>query len=265
MNRISRKQSPLHVLQERFERINRHPNSGSHSFSIGITEVLNTNLLIELSADDIEYVNQRSPGKILSITVPTFEALTQFGTATITTKNIGEVEASYSLTISPMNLSYSLTFDCSTSVGQMEEQYYIMKPKEITTRSFKLYPTTDQAAKYVCAAILKDSGFSEVDRAECQFTTTATVIENESQIPFQPPKTSIHGFFESIEILWKTSGMVWQTFSLAILAGGNLTSYLKLLINMVDLYILEQAIIQRISMLSCSGCATLASTSKRVL
>lgn len=41
----------------------------------------------------------RSPGKILDITVPTFEALTQFGTARITTKNIGEVEASYSLTV----------------------------------------------------------------------------------------------------------------------------------------------------------------------
>ena len=41
----------------------------------------------------------RSPGKIVSITVPTFEALTQFGAATITTKNIGEVEASYSLTV----------------------------------------------------------------------------------------------------------------------------------------------------------------------
>lgn len=34
-------------------------NPGSHSFSIGITEVLNTNLLVELSADDIEYVYQR--------------------------------------------------------------------------------------------------------------------------------------------------------------------------------------------------------------
>ncbi|XP_052211669.1 protein HAPLESS 2 isoform X5 [Diospyros lotus] len=186
MNRISRNQSPLYVVQRRFERINQHPNSGSHSFSIGITEVLNTNLLIELSADDIE-----SPGKILGITVPTFEALTQFGTATITTQNIGEVEA-----------SYSLTFDCSTGVSLMEEQFFIMKPKEVTTRSFKLYPTTDQAGKYVCAAILKDSGFSEVDRAECQFSTTATVVDNGSQIPFQPPKTSINSFFESIEILW---------------------------------------------------------------
>lgn len=34
-------------------------NAGTHSFSIGITEVLNTNLLIELTADDIEYVYQR--------------------------------------------------------------------------------------------------------------------------------------------------------------------------------------------------------------
>ncbi|XP_027182468.1 protein HAPLESS 2 [Coffea eugenioides] len=190
-NRISRNQVPLYSVQGRFERINQHPNAGGQALSIGITEVLNTNLLIELSADDIEYVYQRSPGKILNIAVPTFEALTQFGTATITTKNIGEVEA-----------SYSLTFDCSTGVSKMEEQFYIMKPNEIVTRSFKLYPTSDQASRYVCAAILKDSGFSEVDRAECQFTTTSTVVDNGSQIPFQPPKTSINGFFESVEELW---------------------------------------------------------------
>ncbi|KAK1374410.1 HAP2-GCS1 domain-containing protein [Heracleum sosnowskyi] len=192
-NRISRKQVPLYCVEGRFERINQHPNAGSRSFSIGITEVLNTNLLIELTADDIEYVYQRSPGKIVSITVPTFEALTQFGAATITTKNIGEVEA-----------SYSLTFDCSAGVSQIEEQFYIMKPKEILTRSFKIYPTSDQASKYVCAAILKDSDFSEVDRAECQFTTTSTNIDNGSQIAFQPPKSGIKGFFESIEIFWKS-------------------------------------------------------------
>ncbi|KAK4486445.1 hypothetical protein RD792_009123 [Penstemon davidsonii] len=173
-------------------RISRNQNAGSHAFSIGITEVLNTNLLVELSADDIEYVYQRSPGKIVGITVPNFEALTQFGMATITTKNIGQVEA-----------SYSLTFDCSSGVSQMEEQFYIMKPNEVVNRSFKLYPSTDQAARYACAAILKDSDFSEVDRAECQFTTTATVLENGSQITFQPPKTTINGFFESIEELWK--------------------------------------------------------------
>lgn len=32
------------------------------------------------------------------------------------------------------------------------------------------------------AAILKDSDFNEVDRAECQFTTKATVLDNGSQV-----------------------------------------------------------------------------------
>ncbi|GAB4835882.1 Transcriptional activator [Ancistrocladus abbreviatus] len=199
-NRISRNQVPLYGVEGRFERINQHPDAGPHSFSIGITEVLNTNLLIELRADDIEYVYQKSPGKILGIMVPTFEALTQFGIAKVTAKNIGEVEA-----------SYSLTFDCSRGVPMMEEQFFIMKPKEIITRSFKLYLTTDQAAKYACSAILKDSEFNEVDRAECQFTTTATVLDNGTQItPFEPPKATINGFFDSIVDTWNR---FWEGFT----------------------------------------------------
>ncbi|KAK9203671.1 hypothetical protein WN943_013927 [Citrus x changshan-huyou] len=202
-NRINRNQLPLYGVEGRFERMNQHPNAGSHSFSIGVTEVLNSNLLIELRADDIEYVYQRSPGKIISVIIPTFEALTQFGVATITTQNTGEVEA-----------SYSLTFDCSTGVTLMEEQYFIIKPKETSIRSFKIYPTTNQAAKYTCSAILKDSDFSEVDRAECQFSTMATVLDNGSQItPFQPPKSSINDFFESIESigkkLWEVLVLLW--------------------------------------------------------
>ncbi|KAL9659985.1 hypothetical protein QQ045_024795 [Rhodiola kirilowii] len=192
-NRISRHQVPLYVVDGRFERINQHPNAGSHSFSIGITEAVSSNLLIELSADDIEYVYQRSPGKILSITIPTFEALTQFGTATVTVRNIGEVEASYSLTVKLFCFF-------------VQEQYFILKPKETTTRSFKLYPATDQAASYKCSAILKDSEFNESDRAECQFATTATIIDNAfQQVPFPTPKKGgIKGFFEAIKNLWIT-------------------------------------------------------------
>ncbi|EXC34107.1 hypothetical protein L484_010565 [Morus notabilis] len=189
-NRIRRKQLPLYGVQGRFERINQHPNAGTRSFSIGVTEVLNTNLLIELSADDVEYVYQRSPGKILSINIPTFEALSQFGVATIKTMNTGEVEA-----------SYGLTFDCSKDVTLMEEQFFIMKPKEEIIRSFKLYPATDQAANY-------DSDYNEVDRAECQFATTSTVLDNGTQnTPFHPPKKGISGFFETIASIWND---VWR-------------------------------------------------------
>ncbi|KAH1075098.1 hypothetical protein J1N35_027426 [Gossypium stocksii] len=65
---------------------------------------------------------------------------------------------------------------------------------------FKLYPTTDQAAKYFCSAVLKDSEFNKVDKAECQFSTTATTFDNGSQItPFQPLKASISGCLEYLE------------------------------------------------------------------
>ncbi|KAF8113103.1 hypothetical protein N665_0056s0008 [Sinapis alba] len=218
VNRINRNQLPLYGLEGRYERINQHPvmfsafqlnikicgwlirffvnmiqNSGPHSFSIGVTETLNTNLMIELIADDIEYVFQKSPGKIIYIVIPTFEALSQFGVAAVTTKNTGEVEA-----------SYSLTFDCSKGVAFVEEQFFIIKPNEVTTRSYKLYPTKDKAAKYICTSILKDSQFSEVDRTECQFSTTATVLDNGTQVtnPFQIPETRPKGFFESIRLIW---------------------------------------------------------------
>lgn len=53
----------------------------------------------------------RSPGKIISVIIPTFEALTQFGVATITTQNTGEVEASYSLTVSFTNFSSAFSIE----------------------------------------------------------------------------------------------------------------------------------------------------------
>ncbi|GKC90086.1 protein HAPLESS 2 [Tanacetum coccineum] len=207
-NRIQRNQVPLYGLQGRFERINQHPNAGIQSFSIGIPEGLTSNLLVELSADDIEFVYQRSPGRIVSITVPTFQALTQYGTATITSTNTGEVEA-----------SYSLTFDCSVGINIMEEQFFIMKPKESVTRYYRLFPENDQAAKYVCHAILKDSDFHEIDRAECQFTTTATVLDNGTQTAFEPGKDGgIKGFFESIEEWWHA---FWEVILLVWLLHEN--------------------------------------------
>ncbi|KAJ3692722.1 hypothetical protein LUZ60_011817 [Juncus effusus] len=170
-DRAVQKETPQYIVDGRFERINQHPDAGPHSFSIGITEVLNTNLLLELSADDIEYVYHMSTGKILNITIPTFEALKQSGMANVTVKNTGQLEA-----------SYSLTFDCTRGVSPMEEQFFILKPDEVAIRLFHLHSNTDQAANYKCSAILKASDFSEADRAECQFSTTTTVFDNGTQV-----------------------------------------------------------------------------------
>ncbi|RWW17689.1 hypothetical protein GW17_00018366, partial [Ensete ventricosum] len=100
-----------------------------------------------------------SPGKILSIKIPTFEALSQFGTATITTKNIGELEASYSLTVCLLNLNPWASIVSLSKWCKLHGENF-----------------------FSCAAILKGSDFSVLDQAECQFTTTATVLENGSQV-----------------------------------------------------------------------------------
>ncbi|TKW30682.1 hypothetical protein SEVIR_2G054000v4 [Setaria viridis] len=170
-SRIDSNQVPLYIVEGRFQRINQHPNAGAHSFSVGVTEALSSNLLLELSADDIEYSYQRSPGKIMGIDVATFEALSQVGTAKVTTMNIGKLEA-----------SYRLTFNCLSGISKLEEQYYVMKPGEVFIKSFDLHSSSNEAEKYQCAAILKASDFTEVDRVECQFSTTATVFNNGTQI-----------------------------------------------------------------------------------
>ena len=46
---------------------------------------------------------------------------------------------------------YFLLPDIIVHAYVMQEQFFIMKPKEVVTRSFRIDPTTDQAAKYACS------------------------------------------------------------------------------------------------------------------
>ncbi|WVZ65626.1 hypothetical protein U9M48_014956 [Paspalum notatum var. saurae] len=168
--RINEKKQPLYVVQGRFQRINQHP--------------VHANL---------KYYLIRSPGKIVGINVSTFQALSQVGTANVTTKNIGNLEA-----------SYSLTFNCSSGISPMEEQSYIMKPDEATIRSFSLHPSLDKAATYQCTAILKASDYSELDKEHCNISVAATVFDNGTQIGSlnDHKRGGIWGFFDTIETLW---------------------------------------------------------------
>ncbi|KAK3140120.1 hypothetical protein QOZ80_5AG0396260 [Eleusine coracana subsp. coracana] len=161
-----------------------------YSFAVGVKEVRYTNIILELRADDIQYVYQRSPGKIIRMNLPTFEAL-QVGVANVTTKNIGQLEA-----------SYSLTLKCSGGIIPVEEHFFIMKPYEVIDRLFHLHTSTNQAAKHRCAATLKASNSSELDISECEFNTTATVVNNGTQV--DPPNNKTKkGFLEEVKALWR--------------------------------------------------------------
>lgn len=55
----------------------------------------------------------------------------------------------------------------------LQEQYFIIKPKETSIRSFKIYPTTNQAAKYTCSGNLKHGHFSISGYFGLNFNETA--------------------------------------------------------------------------------------------
>ncbi|KAF3788500.1 HAPLESS 2 protein [Nymphaea thermarum] len=220
-SRIKRGQPPQFMVEKRFERINQHPvnhsidhsmfvsnyfirlgqclillliafeqSAGSHTFSIGITEVLSTNLLIELNADDVHYVVHRSPGDILNISIPTFEALAQFGTATIISKNTGTLEASYSLVVSS-SIPVGATLLCLKAVGRgIQAEGCTVAIADTNAAQDPGGRGNGGAFRPFLGAILKDCDFKEVDRAECQFTTIGTIIDTGTQVCLKAP----HGF-----------------------------------------------------------------------
>ena len=67
----------------------------------------------------------RSPGQIVNVSIPTFEALTQFGTARITTQNIGTLEASYSVTVNTYH-PLSFVLFCFFLLFSIKETYRLL-------------------------------------------------------------------------------------------------------------------------------------------
>uniref|UniRef100_J3M5E4 Generative cell specific-1/HAP2 domain-containing protein n=1 Tax=Oryza brachyantha TaxID=4533 RepID=J3M5E4_ORYBR len=233
---------------------------------------LNSNLLVELSADDIEYIHQRSPARISDFRVTTFEALSQDGTANVTTKNIGKLESSYILTlncssginlveeinalgfenvsyfvsivrrmglgVSPVNGWRAATAGPETPKPEREGRSgpkrrvaLAIGPERVamsgrrrgrgapdplgvwlghhgthyaagTTSALnnRIY-YSEKKPKARGAAILKASDFSELDRAEYQFSTAPTVYNNGAQIVGSSDdhkKSSIRDFFGTV-------------------------------------------------------------------
>uniref|UniRef100_A0A0E0QU29 Generative cell specific-1/HAP2 domain-containing protein n=1 Tax=Oryza rufipogon TaxID=4529 RepID=A0A0E0QU29_ORYRU len=198
-NRVNNSQPPQYVVLGKFERINQYPE-----FIPFLWE------------------SQKSSGKIISINISSFEALSQVGSARVKTKNIGRLEA-----------SYSLTFDCLSGINPVEEQYFIMKPDEKLIRTFDLRSSTDQASNYTCQAILKASDFSELDRKESQFSTTATVLNNGTQIGSSENHTKggIWGFFEAIKAWCAKMWHMLINFFTGTTCSTRCWSFLKFVIH----------------------------------
>lgn len=79
-----------------------------------VNQILSSVVSLELNADQVRYLVNRSPGKILSAVVPTFEAVSRNGNMLVVVQNNGTLTADYTLTVK----SRKMVFRCQMSRWQ---------------------------------------------------------------------------------------------------------------------------------------------------
>ncbi|KAG0559446.1 hypothetical protein M758_10G102200 [Ceratodon purpureus] len=61
-------------------------------------------LILEVDASGMEFIVNRSPGKILSASVPTFEASTRYGHMDVVVQNTGTIPSEYHVQVISLSL-----------------------------------------------------------------------------------------------------------------------------------------------------------------
>ncbi|CAI7925839.1 unnamed protein product, partial [Closterium sp. NIES-54] len=74
------------------------PN-GSLSIALVVTQRLNSLITLEIAADDVTFIKNRSPGRIVSVAAPLFEAMSSEGRVDIRIANSGSLDADFTLTV----------------------------------------------------------------------------------------------------------------------------------------------------------------------
>lgn len=106
----------------------------------------------------------------------------------------------------------------SSMVRLLQEQFFILKPKEISARSFKLYPATDQAAKYVCTGKI----------------TWRSLKHLAFFLPSQMLRSLKLTHFTQRNFAWNLMQLYWRTLNLMKLTEQNASLARQLLFLTMD-------------------------------
>jgi len=83
-----------------------HPlisDNGDVSIAIPVTQQLSSLVTLEMTANDVRFLENRSPGRIVSVDVPPFEALSNNGRMTVEVINVQYCSI---MTVEVMNVPY---------------------------------------------------------------------------------------------------------------------------------------------------------------
>lgn len=148
---------------------------GGLSLRLPLKGVRTSLVTLEVRADELQYVVNRAPAKIISSQVCTFDKITCGGFQSIAgkglllveVKNIGSIAADYRASVT----------SCSDGVLPVIEQFSSILPGNSYNFTFDLMMETDLEGNRTCTVIVTDSTGLIADSSMVNFYTNATVYE----------------------------------------------------------------------------------------
>eukprot|EP00850_Spirogloea_muscicola_P008924 SM000049S16695 [mRNA] locus=s49:93424:102369:+ [translate_table: standard] len=194
--RVSRGDTPLYALTAMGAVSPHIAGDGNLSIAIVVDQILNSLVTLELNADNITYLVNKSPGQIINATLPDFEAISSSGKMVVLVRNTGGIVADYivskvrlmkilftATSVSPARHSTPIFLTSSSVVVLLinKAQEVSILPQTTKTLLFDIKTQDGQEDVRECLVKLYDSTNLLIDTHNVTFHTNATVDMRGSQ------------------------------------------------------------------------------------
>ncbi|CAI7830183.1 unnamed protein product, partial [Closterium sp. NIES-53] len=169
--RVAQGLDPIHALSSLGPISTLESPNGSLSIALVVTQRLNSLITLEIAADDVTFIKNRSPGRIVSVAAPLFEAMSSEGRVDIRIANSGSLDSDFTLTIQ----------NCSSGVLPIPAQERSIAAGATAAFTFLLQLQDPLESQRSCLVVLYDAISSVADVAPLAFTTNATVDNRGAQ------------------------------------------------------------------------------------
>lgn len=129
-----------------------------------INQVVRSSLSVDLDAKNVKFIIHTSNGKIIKAVVPNFEAMTRNGVLQVIMQNTGQIQASYSVTVT----------ECSANINPILSQQVLVSAQQIYTLSFAITTATEIQQSNTCMVRLYDAVHALRDSLLVKFDTSET-------------------------------------------------------------------------------------------
>ena len=128
-----------------------------------MSQVQDTLITLSIYADDIRFITNVSPGKIVSATINDFEALADPGKLVAVVENSGCIAA-----------KYEVTTECNANILKHWSQEASVGPGQYWKVESSIHTSYQLSAQNFCAVVLKDANGDKLDGMNVTFATNAS-------------------------------------------------------------------------------------------